>query len=114
MAINPFTKVCVACEIELRSKQNGVLVVEATTWGFQAIYQADVWYCPVCQHEVIVGVGNQPIYRHWEGDLLHEVKRREARGERVILCWLNQREKELFLRRGAELEKAEDQRKDQS
>ena len=101
MSVNRFTRVCVACEVELRPKQNGVILVEAAVYGFEAIYSADIHECPACGHETIIGVGENALYRRHEGDIAAEVRRREARGERVVLCWLNSREKEAFMRQGA-------------
>lgn len=103
MGVDRFTKVCVECQIELRCKTNGVLLVEAATWGFMTLRDADLWHCPECGFEIVLGAGEQH-YAYWEGDgdLLAEIKRREARGQRVILCWLNPRERDEFLRRGKE------------
>lgn len=97
MSINRSTKTCVACEVELRVKQNGVALVELTTTGADAIHEADLWHCPVCGYEVIAGVGEQPTYAHWDGNVIDEVKRRESCGQRVVRCWLNEREKQAFL-----------------
>ncbi len=102
MSVNQFTKVCVGCEVELRCKENGVLLVEAATFGFLTIRDADLWHCPVCFHEIIVGAAPKELYGHWEGSIMAEIKRRENRGRRVVLCWLNAKEKEEFLRRGKE------------
>ena len=73
------------------------MLVEAATVGFLTLRQCDIWHCPVCGHEVVIGVAARELFGHWEGDIVAEIKRREARGQRVVLCWLNQREKELFL-----------------
>jgi hypothetical protein len=100
MGVDQFTKVCVHCEVELRCKTNGVLLVECATWGFMTIREADLWHCPTCQSETVLGCAPAQLYAHFEGDIVAEVKRREARGQRVILCWLNEREKQEFMRRG--------------
>lgn len=77
------------------------LLVEAATWGFMHLYEADLWHCPVCDAEIISGVAESSVFNHWEGDILQEIRRREARGQRVVICWLNARENEEFMRRGA-------------
>lgn len=105
MSVNQFTRVCVSCEIEMRPKQNGVVLVEAATHGFLSLHQADLWHCPTCGIEAIIGVANDALYNHWEGDIVAEVRRREARGEKVVLCWLNQKEKDAFMRHGERLER---------
>jgi hypothetical protein len=102
MSIGQFTKTCVGCEVELRCKENGVLLVEAATFGFVTIRDADLWHCPVCLHEIIAGVAAKEHFGHWEGDIMAEIKRRENRGQRVVLCWLNAQEKAEFLWRGKE------------
>lgn len=101
MSINKFTRVCVSCEVEMRPKQNGVVLVEAAVFGFLALYSADVWHCPVCEHEAIIGVADTPLYGHWEGNIVEEIRRREKRGERIIVCWANQKEKDQFLAAGS-------------
>lgn len=101
MSVNQFTRVCPACEVELRVKQNGVVLVECATFGFLSLRRADLHHCPVCGTEVVLGAGEE-FFGHWEGDIVAEVRRLEGRGERVILCWLNKMEKDEFLRRGRE------------
>lgn len=105
MSVNQFTRVCVACEVEMKTSHTGAILVEAATWGFMAIYRCDVQHCPVCGIEVVIGVARDAEFGHWEGDVVAEVKRREARGERIVLCWLNDREKSEFMRHGKEAEK---------
>lgn len=104
MGVDRFTKTCVPCEVELRCKENGVLLVEAATNGFISLRDADLWHCPVCNHEIIAGCAAESHFEHFEGDIVAEIKRRESRGQRVILCWLNAQERETFLKRGKEAE----------
>lgn len=104
MSVGKFTRVCVACEVEMKPKQNGVVLVEAATFGFLSLHMADVWHCPACGHEAIIGVADDALFGHWEGGIVEEIRRREKRGERVVVCWLNQKEKEAFLAAGKRLE----------
>lgn len=103
MSVNQFTKVCAGCEVEMRLKKNGVLLVEAATFGFLTLRHADLWHCPVCGVEIVIGAGEQ-LFGHWEGNIVDEIKRRETRGQKVITCWINDREKNEFIRRGREAE----------
>ena len=98
------TKICVKCGIELRPETIGAVLVKAAVYGFDSIYSCDVDYCPTCGLEVVFSVSQEALFRHWEGDIVAEIKRREARGERIIICWLNEREKKEFLKRGIKLE----------
>ena len=102
MAVDRFTKVCVKCQVEMRVKQNGVVLVEAATWGMLTLRQADLWHCPACGFEAVLGCADRSFYQCGEGDIEVEIKRLEARGERVIVCWLNAAERDHFKRRRKE------------
>jgi uncharacterized protein YndB with AHSA1/START domain len=86
----------------MRARKNGIVLVECATFGFISLRRADLYACPVCGFELVTGAAGQ-FYGHWEGDIVKEVRRLEERGERIVLCWLNQGEKETFLRRGKRL-----------
>ena len=105
MGIDRQTKICVRCEVEMRVKTNGVLLVEAATYGFVTARDADLWHCPVCDFEIVSGAAPKERYGNWYvDDMVAQVKKHEAAGQRVVLCWLNDREKQKFLRRGKEAE----------
>ena len=58
--------VCVECEVDMRPFKNGVALLDMALWGPYKIWEADLWQCPICGHEVIVGFGEQPIYEHYQ------------------------------------------------
>ena len=54
--------VCVKCQIELIPKRNDIRVV--SDWGkpeLEEIWCADLWGCPHCGAQVILGFGASPI-----------------------------------------------------
>ena len=66
--------VCVPCERFMRPKRNGYYFVEgmpngsphligkgATGWKPYKIWCGDLWHCPTCGTETVVGVGSEPI-----------------------------------------------------
>lgn len=63
--------VCVKCETELRPEKNGVGLLdyyrpsdEVEPKPYQ-IWDADLWKCPVCGIEIVVGFGDNPIDAHY-------------------------------------------------
>lgn len=89
-------KICVSCQIEMRVKKNGVDLVSMDCQGFPIeIFSADLWHCPSCETELILGTGRKPnvigrdaceeylLTNGLIGDEKH-----------VFSFWLNQKEKE--------------------
>ena len=99
-------KVCVACNIELRVKQNGVVLVEMSTVGPVALWRADLYHCPVCGIEAVLGVGAEPEVRAWEFHFRTrlDVHRADA-GQRVIEFWANERERDQHEDNAAETQR---------
>lgn len=91
-------KVCVKCEVELRVKANGIAVVSMATWGPLSLYRADLWTCPVCGYEALIGFGQQEAVHRFDTDLEAHINSLEKCGHRVLRFWLNQREKDLWRR----------------
>jgi len=62
--------VCVKCEVELRPEKNGVKLVDLFQHNTQPyqVWDADLWKCPICGVEIIVGFGMQPLRGHWHDD----------------------------------------------
>jgi hypothetical protein len=59
--------ICVKCEQEMMPLKNEVVVEEhADDGGHYRIWMADLWRCPVCLHECIVGFGNNPLAHYFE------------------------------------------------
>ena len=60
--------VCARCEIEMRPKENDVRVID---WFSEPpkpyqIWCADLWICPKCGVELVIGFGNRAFAEHYE------------------------------------------------
>jgi len=99
MSFHKDMRICAKCEVEFRPKKNGVHLVEMATFGPVAIWQADLWACPECDAEIVVGLGDRPWIRHYEPGFALKMALCHSRG-RVIPAWLNQREREEALAAG--------------
>lgn len=54
--------ICVECRVEYSCKKNEVLINDPAARGFDATYwYADMWECPGCKHQVIVGRGKSML-----------------------------------------------------
>lgn len=54
--------ICVECRVEYSCKQNDVLISDPAVGGFEATYwHADMWECPGCKHQTIVGRGKSML-----------------------------------------------------
>jgi len=73
--------ICVPCERFMRSKHNGIYFIEgmpvtpdhrvgkgAEGWQPYKIWCGDLWHCPTCGTQSIVGVGNGPITERHKPD----------------------------------------------
>jgi hypothetical protein len=72
----------VACKKFYRPKRNGILLEEAQPqlgyvkeyeengWWPYKLYAGDLWECPQCYNQIIVGVPNQPITEHFKENYL--------------------------------------------
>jgi hypothetical protein len=73
--------ICVPCERFMRPKKNGTFFLEGKPWGGDVewnnkrgkeglgwtpykLWQGDLWACPDCGAEIIVGVGLHPWAEH--------------------------------------------------
>ena len=57
--------------MELRPEKNGVGLLDlfrGNTKPYQ-LWDADLWKCPGCGYEIVVGFGADPIAVHYEGDI---------------------------------------------
>jgi hypothetical protein len=76
--------VCVSCEVELKPKENGVLVIEEASFGPYKIWYADVWKCPKCQTETVAGFGHDPLMEHYEEGFADFLEKAKSRASRII------------------------------
>ena len=66
--------ICVACARFYKPKKSGVSFEEGrpadyngqTRWAPYKLWMGDLWECPDCESQVIVGVGSQPLAEHFE------------------------------------------------
>lgn len=71
---------CVKCKMFYRPKRNGVAVtesmptqtgarageVDAALWKPYKLWEADLWHCLGCGHELIAGWGGTPLTEHYK------------------------------------------------
>lgn len=90
--------ICVGCQRFYRPKQTGIPFVEqmpdgavpvalpgkieARRWSPYKIWLGDLWECPDCKSEVIVGVGRNPLAEHFQDNFAAELE--HAGGESVL------------------------------
>jgi len=58
--------VCAPCQVEMEPERNGVGVVDYADFGPVNLWDADLWECPKCGHQIVTGFGGGPISRHYE------------------------------------------------
>jgi len=65
--------ICASCAIEYAVETCGATVVVMQSSGKPyELWQADVWYCPSCGHEIISGFANNPYCVHYESNFAIE------------------------------------------
>jgi len=90
-------KVCAKCQVELRPKKNGVEMVEMAHFGPSAIHQADLWSCPECGLEVVVGFAKGPHIRHYQPEFEGVLDRlRQNTSILVMEFWATARDKATY------------------
>lgn len=82
--------VCVPCERFMHLKTSGMLFVEgkptgadepwdgevgrhSVGWTGYKLWQGDLWHCPDCGSQVIVGVGLKPWAEHYQKEWLDAI-----------------------------------------
>jgi len=58
--------VCVKCKAELKPKKNSVLALGMASFGPASIWSADLWKCPRCGYEIIMGFAATALSCHYE------------------------------------------------
>lgn len=96
-------RVCWACGIELRPKKNGVAMIEMASFGPAAIWDADLWHCPDCGVEIVVGFAQEPWCRSTGPRFLAQLTTTEVT-RRTRRFWLNARERDQYNERAAAAE----------
>lgn len=59
--------ICISCEKEMQLLKVGVVVEEhmADGSGYK-IWGADLWECPKCKHQCVLGFADRPIVHHFD------------------------------------------------
>ena len=70
--------ICVDCKTMLRPRKNNVCVLTTTDLEkpdtpYQ-LWQADLWECPDCGHQVLLGFGKEAWAVHYEDDFAEHIK----------------------------------------
>ena len=65
--------VCMKDGFELRPEKNGIFVIEMAKFGPYQIYQADLWKCENCEHEIIAGIAALPFSEHFHDNFLSQL-----------------------------------------
>ena len=75
--------VCLRCHKFLRIKKNGVVIEEGLpnrgAWKPHKLWMGDLWRCPECGVEVVMGFGLNPLSEHFMPD--YERTRESFRGD---------------------------------
>lgn len=80
--------ICVKCRRFYRPKRNGLYFLEGlpladgarpgnadpASWGPYKLWCGDLWECPDCGHELISGVGQQPLAEHFHDGFAEKVR----------------------------------------
>lgn len=71
--------VCVRDGVEFRVVKNEVVLAQS-----DALWYGDLWKCPVCNTEVVAGIGQEPFFEARRGDVGAEVVRLWKAGGVII------------------------------
>ena len=84
--------VCPKCQLELRSKRNGVAAEAMTVDGSYQLWIADLLACPGCELEVVARFAPRPLAEHFQSDYARIVKDWSP----MVRFWANQQERERY------------------
>ncbi len=76
--------ICVKCQVYLVIESNDIRAVETFQKDFRkpyAVYHADLWRCPSCGFEIVLGFGGSPEFEHFHDNFK---ARFECITERII------------------------------
>ena len=67
--------ICVKCKIEYKPFKNGVYVAEMFRGNkIYKIWHSDIWQCPICKNEIVLGFGQNPIAHHFGTEKVEKLK----------------------------------------
>lgn len=80
--------ICVQCQRFYRPKKNGFFFIEgmprddarpgtvdAALWSPYKLWCGDLWECEGCGHELVSGVGRNPVAEHFQSDFAETAAR---------------------------------------
>jgi hypothetical protein len=84
--------ICVPCQRFYRPKKNGFAFIEGMpigngvepglrqpeSWEPYKLWRGDLWHCPDCGAEIIVGVAPSPMSEHYRPDFVEHVESSRA------------------------------------
>ncbi len=79
--------VCVKCNVELKAETNGVGLVDMTNFGEYKVWDSDLYKCPCCGYEIIVGFGCQAVAEHFEKDRFTKALEFYRKHSRLVKSW---------------------------
>ena len=77
--------ICVPCKMFMRCKKNDYPFEEGFGNGEGKTYKlwlGDLWACPSCDAEIVIGVGRAPIAEHFEPNF---EERRRLHAPRILV-----------------------------
>lgn len=69
------TELCLKCNVEYKTKKNGVTVEELASFGSYRLWDADLKECPKCGHQIIAAFANGPFTEHFKLGYKESLKR---------------------------------------
>ena len=77
--------ICASCSVFYRPHRNGTYFTECMQsadrgWRPYKVWMGDMWKCPSCGNEIIIGVGRDPLREHYE-DHFEELRERTKADE---------------------------------
>lgn len=89
--------VCIQCQVELTPEKNGIGLLDMADFGPYKIWDTDLWKCPSCGYEIVVGFGQMEIAEHYQDNFQAQVDGYQNRGK-LIRSWQNPKAKAEFLK----------------
>jgi len=83
-------RVCVKCQVEMRPEKNGVGALLMAADAPYHLYDADLWKCPVCGIQAVLGFGKEPVAEAHEPDFMARL----ATYDVVFRFWSSETDKE--------------------
>ena len=78
--------ICALCELNMKQEYNGIYVEEHRGYNEPyKIWLADLWQCPHCNYQIIIGFGEYPLVEHFEESLYKKLSKRVTYHIREVL-----------------------------